>query len=141
MGIVQSNKLTKEERLTSKVLIEKLFRQGKSIFSFPIKLVYLPLDEGQDDAPAYLFGVTVPKRLHRKAHERNLLKRRIREAYRKNKPPIIKRNGKVLRFAFMYICVDRNISDYDLIVKAIKKLHKKIHSKSFSPLNARDDSK
>lgn len=43
-----------------------------------------------DDIRAVV-AVSVPKRTFRKAVERNLLKRRIREAYRRNKPEFFSR--------------------------------------------------
>ncbi|UTW64217.1 ribonuclease P protein component [bacterium SCSIO 12741] len=81
------------ERLKSRKQIGLLFAKGKSISRFPVKVIYrlAPLEEGQDDSLKFM--VTVPKRKFKRAVDRNLLKRRVREAYRqenqglKNKIP------------------------------------------------------
>lgn len=75
-----SCKFPKEEKLTSVIRIQEIFDKGTVLFIHPLKIYYLPND--------YLYNrvlITVPKRLHKKAIARNLLKRRIREAYRLNK--------------------------------------------------------
>ena len=53
--------------------------------SFPVRIIFQLVDE--DAYPVYM-AVMVPKRLIRKATDRNLLKRRIREIYRIHKPRI-----------------------------------------------------
>lgn len=53
-----------------------LLERGKSLFRFPLRVCYL---EGEGD-----FGVSVPKRHFKRAVKRNLLKRRVREAFRLN---------------------------------------------------------
>lgn len=117
--------LSKGERLKSKAIIDRLFSEGRSEFSFPIKLIYLPLLLDDPDDTLIKFGVTVPKRLHKKAHIRNLLKRRMREAYRLNKPKLIGQK----KYAFMYILLDKSISDYASIEQSLIKLNKKIANK------------
>jgi len=74
---------TKDERLRKKILIEKLFQEGESLFLYPFRLHWLfyPLPAG---SPAQVL-ISVPKHALRKAVQRNLIKRRIREAYRKHK--------------------------------------------------------
>ncbi|NMM47258.1 ribonuclease P protein component [Marinigracilibium pacificum] len=81
--ISRRNTLSKGERLCGKKNIQELFNQGSSFYFFPFKVYYsLPTEaEGNHSA---LFSV--PKRLVPKATKRNLIKRRIKEVYRKNKP-------------------------------------------------------
>lgn len=55
-----------------------LLEKGRPVFRFPLKVYYL---EGEGD-----FGVSVPKRHFKRAVKRNLLKRRVREAFRLNAP-------------------------------------------------------
>lgn len=125
---VTSYSLKKNERLKSRLTIQKLFTQGASLFVFPLKLVYISVEDNKQTTD-FLVGVTVPKRSHKKAHTRNLLKRRIREAYRKNKPTFAKQVDKPRRYALMYILVDQNITDYAQIEKSMIKLNKKLISK------------
>jgi ribonuclease P protein component len=77
-----NNKFSKLEKLKSKKSIDLLFKKGKSIRINPIRVVYLPKQE-PSNIPANV-GVAVPKKNIRLAVNRNLIKRRIREAYRLN---------------------------------------------------------
>lgn len=69
------------EKLKSKILIDRLFSEGKSIKIFPLKLIYLPLQE--TGLITCKTSVSVPKRTFKKAVDRNYFKRLIREAFRK----------------------------------------------------------
>ena len=73
---------SKAERLCSSVLIENLFKSGISYHLSPFKFVWLEASE--NNVPVKTV-IRVPKRLFKKAVDRNRLKRMIREAYRKNK--------------------------------------------------------
>jgi len=73
----------KDERLCKKVLITDLYNLGKSFTVYPFRLTYLVRDF-PSDYPASLL-ISVPKRMIRQAVDRNIVKRRIRESYRKNK--------------------------------------------------------
>ena len=74
---------TKSERLCSKVIIDRVFETGKVIVIPSFKLLWLK--GAESDEQAIRIVITVPKRNFKKAVDRNKLKRRIREAYRKNK--------------------------------------------------------
>lgn len=79
-----SNTLCKAERLNSKILIEKMFAGGSKSFSiFPLRVVYMPLEEQSAVAASIL--ISVPKKRFKRAVKRNRVKRQIREAYRLNK--------------------------------------------------------
>lgn len=74
----------KQERLTSKTNIERLFKQPTgSLFAYPVKFTWL-ITTIEEDTPAQIL-ISVPKRNFKKAHDRNRIKRQIREVYRKNK--------------------------------------------------------
>ena len=53
-----------------------LLKSGQVLFHYPLKVHF--------EAGAGDFGVSVPKRLFKRAVKRNLLKRRVREAWRLN---------------------------------------------------------
>jgi ribonuclease P protein component len=74
----------KEDRLTSKKEVAFLFSKSKSVFVYPFKLMYTFLDSPQEGHVTKIL-ISVPKRTIRRATERNLIKRRIREAYRLQK--------------------------------------------------------
>lgn len=81
---------SKAERLNSKKLIQELFTKGSSFYMHPFKVLTLHNLEGKPNFSQVL--ISVSKRNFKKAVDRNLLKRRIKEAYRlekemlKNKP-------------------------------------------------------
>lgn len=75
----------KTERLKSRKLIEHLFSKGKSLSSFPVKVLY---DFTEDASVPLQAGVTVSSRNFKKAVERNRVKRILREAYRLQKLPL-----------------------------------------------------
>lgn len=106
--------LHKTERLKSKKYIKELFDKGSSFYSYPVKLFFYPAKN--EDSSQLL--VTVPKRKIRRAVDRNKIKRRIREAYRLNKP--VDKNLKSYYFAIVYL--SDKIEDYSLIESKLKKL-------------------
>ncbi len=78
-----SQTFTKEERLTNEKLFEKLFSEGNQLKNFPFRIIYLK-QELLTKFPVQV-AFSVPKRLVKKAVQRNRIKRQMREAYRKNK--------------------------------------------------------
>ena len=72
--------LPKSERLSGLIGISALFSHGKSYSHGCLRCKVL-----KNDAQASRIVVSVPKRLFKRAVKRNLLKRRIREAYRRQK--------------------------------------------------------
>ena len=71
--------------------------------------------------------VSVPKRLHKRANVRNLLKRRMREAYRLNKEPLreicIREN---IRLSLGLLYTSGEIADYKTIEHAVRKIIKRL---------------
>ncbi|MFD0977253.1 ribonuclease P protein component [Salinimicrobium gaetbulicola] len=115
----------KQEKLKSKVLIDKLFAEGKSVKKFPMLLIYLPLSEESENY--HKTGVSVPKRNHKKAVDRIKLKRLMREAYRKNK--YLVSNSLDSHYAFMFIYIGREIVSYSKIVSSTRELLKSLVEK------------
>lgn len=76
---VQGLRLYKSEKLCSRTAVNLLFEQGRSRIAYPLRVVYRVAPRA--DAPAQ-FLITVPKKKIRRAVQRVLLRRRIREAYR-----------------------------------------------------------
>jgi ribonuclease P protein component len=115
----------KNERLCSKKIIDKLFEEGRSFFVFPLKIVYLetPLPTGNNVQAAF----TVGKRNFKRAVQRNLLKRRMREAYRLNKHQLVDGAGEK-QFAVFFIYTGKTILEYKQIETAVKKGIKKLAS-------------
>ena len=81
--------LKKHEILRSKKSIKELFDNGSSFFLYPYKVFFLPDPSLENNE--VLFSVS--KKYFKRAVDRNLIRRRMREAYRLNKN-ILKSNEK-----------------------------------------------
>ena len=86
---------SKDERITNKKVIQKLFESGKKVSLSPFIVKYI--FEKKEIKNKILISVSKSK--IKSSVKRNLLKRRIREAFRLNKN-IIKGFG--YSFAFIY---------------------------------------
>jgi ribonuclease P protein component len=73
----------KEERLYGHAALENVYENGKHLHSNNIKILFLEVP--QSTFPACRVVFSVPKRNFKKAVERNLIKRRMREVYRNHK--------------------------------------------------------
>jgi len=87
------------EKLKQKTHISSLFQEGKSVSAFPLRLIYLPTALADSQLK---FGVSVPKKHHKKAVDRNYLKRVLRECYRKNKSLLFPHVGQGYLFMMVY---------------------------------------
>lgn len=112
--------LSKEERLSWKRYIDQLFAEGQSFIAFPLRVVFLPVEE-ETLAPVSIM-VSVPKKKFKRAVKRNLIKRQVREAYRVRKQDLIEpltEKNKRLLVAFLY--VDKEIHPFKDMEKAMTK--------------------
>ncbi len=129
--LIENQKFSKAERLCSKIGIEKVFAEGKSLFEYPLKLIWVE-DNFNGEFPAKV-GISVSKRLFKRAVKRNLLKRRIREAFRKNKFTLYNyltaENKKIILFI---IYTTKEIIDYKTIENKMKLLMTKFCKQTFN---------
>lgn len=120
--------LCKEERLSRELLLNKLFKEGKSVSQNGFTLIYL-----HTPLPAYYpaqAGFSVPKRQFKHAHDRNRIKRLIREAYRKNKIALYQKLvDDKMQLALMIVYKGKEVPDYDTVVKQVTELLQKLLAK------------
>lgn len=112
------------ERLRSRKQISVLFGKGESGVAYPLRYVVLREPEEGSDAGAggeMSVLVSVSKRNHKRANVRNLLKRRMREAYRLNREPLRDAvSGQRLNLGLLYI--SNEVADYTMIENAVQKI-------------------
>jgi ribonuclease P protein component len=119
---VKHTTFKRAERLKSRKAIELLFRKGASFGQYPLRLVYLPLQE-QPEGHMVKIAVSVPKKKFAKAVHRNRIKRQIREAWRLHKSILYKKlPPQSPPFAFMIIYVAKEAVSYQEIEQAVKSM-------------------
>lgn len=110
----------KHERLCRKNDIQELFTRGSSFYFTPLRVKYYRAL----DADSHQVLVSVPKRLFKKAVDRNRVKRRIKEAFRRQKNHI--RELEPLHMAFIVgkqTPVDQQAIDravHDILTKLLR---------------------
>lgn len=100
----------KQYRLCSKKKIEEVFKSGKKIHGFPFLSYHLTVTDQEN---SFKILVSVPKKFIRQAHERNYVKRCMREGIRKNKAPLeelLLLKGLSLNIAMVFISREKKES-------------------------------
>ena len=111
---MKKNTFPLKEHLKSKSIIEQLYANGTSVTAFPLRAVFLE-QESEKQEPTAAILISVAKKRFRHAVDRNLVKRRIREAYRTSKHPFVEaleNNGKKMAVAILYIDTRHNSTSF-----------------------------
>ena len=90
----------KSERLYKKKAIQELFDRGSSFYFYPFRVYF----NKNADSDAHQAMFSVSKRNFKNAVDRNLLKRRMREAFRLNKAALS--GTSKLQMAYIYTAKD-----------------------------------
>ncbi len=111
-----NEKFGKEYKLCSQKVIQSIFDEKKSVKAYPF-LIHYSLIPLTSDA-SFQITVSAPKRNFKKAHDRNRIKRLMREAIRKNKlilEPFLLENKKQVALFMIYTA--REEIPYDILFK------------------------
>jgi ribonuclease P protein component len=118
--------LPRSERLRSLTAIRRLFGEGRSGFVYPYRYVWLA-GKQSDEVPSDGRGIevmfSVPKKFHKRANKRNLLKRRTREAYRLGRESLVERakeRGVELQLALIYST--KECHNYKTVENAVQRI-------------------
>ena len=122
------NTFKKEERLCSKKSLDLLFKNGSSFLVYPFRITYLFVDELHQH-PAQVV-INVAKKRYKRAVDRNLIKRRTREAYRLQKELLLyshlKPHTELLLLSLQFIGKEKY--EYDFLEKKLALAFKKLIS-------------
>lgn len=111
----------KNQKLCNEKAIERLFENGKSLTEKPFRIIY-NIDNNNEDVFLKAL-IVVPKKRVRLASDRNVIKRKVKEAYRLQKSELekyLKSNNHQLNLAIIY--QKHEMLDYKLIEVKIKLL-------------------
>ncbi|MFO7620572.1 MAG: ribonuclease P protein component [Bacteroidales bacterium] len=108
----------KNERLCSKKKIAGLIEKGNTIYTPCLKIIWAENPEATAGPAQVAFSV--PKKSVRLAVTRNLIRRRLREAYRKNKQTLYDfLDSDGVKISFMVIYRIKEVLDYETAEKCI----------------------
>lgn len=127
-------RLPKAYKLCSLKKIEALYKTGALIKAYPLRVLYISEAIGPNEESSEAFQVlfSAPKRRFKRAHDRNYIKRLMREVLRKNKMPLLaalQQNNKKMVFSLTFVSDER--PSYQLLeqklCKALDQLIKEIN--------------
>jgi len=117
--------LPKAYKLCSLKKIEELYARGSLLKVYPLRVLFLLEELPSEQTQALPFQVlfSAPKRRFKRAHDRNYIKRLLREVLRKNKGPLERQlqvQNKKLTFSLTFVADER--PNYQLLEQKLCKV-------------------
>lgn len=106
-------------------MIDKLFQEGKQLRAYPLKGYYLEAESVE--SVSFQVVLSAPKRQFKRAHDRNYIKRLLKEVLRREKHALeaaLKDSGKQLALFIVY--TNKEILTYPELEKCMRKLIAKL---------------
>lgn len=123
------NTLPKEERLHGIKLISGLYQNSSSFLCYPYKISWQLLPDTENFAVKVLFSVS--KKRYKRAVDRNLIKRQMRESYRQQKQENLFAGTELLtkQLVFSVTYIGKEINETSLMMKKMQKVLQQLAEK------------
>jgi len=116
----------KKEHLKSNLSIQDLLKNGQTVSGYPLKIYWKISSDNHQKSPVRV-ALSVPKRKFKRAVDRNLIKRRIRESYRLNKYILVNPlRDKELNVIMIILFLSDEFISFDSVDALIRKLLHKL---------------
>ena len=125
MDVQHTDTLTKKERLCGKTGIEKLLAEGRHGSVSGLRYIWMA-DNGAD---CNRIMVSVPKKLFKRAVKRNLLKRRIRESWRRQKHDLNVQQSVDILFIYPKKEIQTYLQIYAAVGEIIDKINRTLEKR------------
>ncbi len=121
----------KGERLCGEKNVSRLFASNDTGFIYPFRYVFICEPIAEPGSGVRLL-ISVPKRNHKRANRRNLIKRRTREAYRLNKSGIGYAIAPAYSLSIGLVYISKEVLEYKTIETSLKRILGEIQKRSCS---------
>lgn len=122
--------LKKQNKLCSVIAIDALFSRdsgSQAAIAYPLRAIWRTNPSRKADVTTPKFFISVPKKRLRHAVDRVAMRRKIREAYRLNRPEIFDGLNEPVDIALIYVA--DSIQPYGKIDQSMRKLMNRIAGK------------
>ena len=114
---MSANSLPRTERLRSLGAVRRMIESGESGIIFPFRYVWFA-EPDTEQSVEVLFSV--PKKFHKRANKRNLLRRRSKESYRLQ--ILIVHNGAPVNLDLALIYSSKETLPYKTVANAVRRI-------------------